>query len=185
MEMLNVPNWYIAYTRPLQEKKVIARFSRKKIEHYCPMKKVKVPWYGLEKIISVPLFTSCVFVRVAQGEHRRIKKIWEVINLVHWLDKPVAIENAEIEMLKNFLSRHTDVVVEKIPVSHNKALPGKHSSFSREKGIMQEVMNGFSKLQWPALGYVLRASQNKELKNSINIIQPDRYQQSPVTDFAV
>ncbi|HKO79320.1 MAG TPA: transcription termination/antitermination NusG family protein [Chitinophagaceae bacterium] len=183
--MFNIPNWYIAYTRPLQEKKVIARFSQKKIEHYCPMKKVKTQYYGREKIMNVPLFTSCVFVHVAPVEHHRIKKIWEVINLVHWLDKPVAIENAEIEMLRNFLNIHTDVTLEKIPVYNNKVLPGKHNSFSKEKGAMQEVMNGFIKLHWPSLGYELRASLNHEFKTSINAIQPDKYNQSSVTKLAI
>lgn len=185
MEILNIPNWYIAYTRPLQEKKVITRFSKKKIEHYCPMKKVKTQYYGREKTMNVPLFTSCVFVHIAPVEHYRIKKIWEVINLVHWLDKPVAIENAEIEMLKNFLNIHTDVVLEKIPISNNRMLSGKHSLFSKDKGTMQEVRNGFVKLQWPSLGYELRANQSQELKTSINTIRPDKYQQSSLTKFAI
>jgi len=185
MEMFNIPNWYIAYTKPLQEKKVIARFSQKKIEHYCPMKKVRTQYYGREKTIDVPLFTSCVFVHVAPAEHTRIKKIWEVINLVHWLDKPVAIENAEIEMLRNFLNLHTDVMLEKIPVSNTRMMPEKHSPSSKEKGIMQEVMNGFIKLQWPSLGYVLRATLNQELKTTINTIQPDKYQQSSLTKLAI
>jgi transcription antitermination factor NusG len=184
MEMFTIPHWYIAYTNPLQEKKVLERFSQKNIEHYCPMKTVMTPYSGRQKTMYVPLFSSYIFVHVAPAEHCRIKKIGEVVNLVHWLDKPVVIENTEIDMLKKFLTLYADIIVEKIPVSNNSIISGKYGPFPNEKGMMQEG-NGFVKLQLPSLGYELRASVNQESKTSINTLQSDKYQQSSLTKIAI
>ncbi len=175
MKMWHTPSWYIAYTRPMQEKKVIARFTKKKIEHYCPMKKVNTYYNGRTKITNVPLFPSCVFVHIAPCDHHRVKKIWEVINIVHWLDQPVAIETAEIEMLKNFLNIHTDVILEKIPVYNSRIVPAQRPAHERP-GIMQEVRNGFVKLLWPSLGYELRVNQSQGLQTSLTTIEQEQHQ---------
>jgi len=186
MEMLTIPKWYIAYTRPLQEKKVIARFFKKNIEHYCPMKNVKTPFSNRQKPMRVPLLTSCVFVHATPAELSRIKKISEVISLVHWLDKPVVVENSEMDMLRKFLNLHSDITIEKIPVSKNSMATVIHSPFLKEKEVAQEVMNSYIKLQWPSLGYELRASlTHQEFKTSISAMQEDKYQQSSLTKLAI
>jgi hypothetical protein len=175
MEMPVIPKWYIVYTRPLMEKKLISRFIQKNIEHYCPMKFVKPTSSYRQKTMHVPLFASCIFVYITSCQHSRIKKIWEVINLVHWMDKPVVIENAEIDMLKRFLNIYTDITIEKIPVSKT-IMALKYNQLPKEKATTQDLMNGFVKLLWPSLGYELKGRMNHEFKTVLNAVQEEKHQ---------
>jgi transcription antitermination factor NusG len=182
MEMLHSPDWYIVYTKLCREKKVADHFSQKNIKNYCPMKRAKPIYSDLFKSTYEPLFTSYVFVYVAPAEHPRIKKIHEVISLVHWLGKPAVIRNAEIDAIKKFLSLYNDVILEKIPVCTNNTISVMHNLLTQEEGMVPEVMNRFVKVQLPSLGYVLKAS--REPTTTIDTLHSENYQQSPVTKFA-
>ncbi len=184
MEMLIVPKWYIVYTRPRMEKKVISRFTQKNIEHYCPMKFVKTSFSSRQKTVLMPLFASCVFVNITPDKHSRLKKMWEVVNLVHWMDKPVVIENSEMDMLKRFLNLYTDITIEKIPVSKNNIMSLKYSSVPAEQSTAQKLMNGFVKLQWPSLGYEIKGRMNHEFKTVLNAVQEEKQQPVLLTKFS-
>jgi transcription antitermination factor NusG len=162
MEMLHIPNWYIVYTCPGREKKVAEIFSQKNIKHYCPIKRVKPQISGWFKTTFEPLFPSYIFVQVALVSHSSIKRIYEVISFVQWLGKPALVRNEEIETIKKFLSLYTDVLLEKIPVRTNGTISVMDNPLIREKGMVQEVMNGFVKVQLPSLGYALKASVSWE-----------------------
>jgi hypothetical protein len=184
MEIVNIPKWHIVYTRPLMEKKLMTRFSQKNIEHYCPMKAIKHLSSSRQKSMPVPLFTSYVFVRVTPDKHPLIKKMWEVINLVHWLDKPIIIENAEIDMLRKFLKMCNEVTIEKIPVSKSSMATLKYNHLLPEKKNTQEV-NSYVKLQWPSIGYELKAGVNQQFATATDTTRDDQYQQPFLTKFAI
>lgn len=175
--MLHIPNWYIAYTKPLREKKVADLFSQKNIEHYCPMKRIKPSYSGRLKTTYEPLFTSYVFAHVAPVEHRRIELIHEVISLVHWLEKPAIIRNEEINTIKKFLSLYTDIILEKISVCTNGTISVTNSPLIQEKGMVAEAMNSFVKVQLPSLGYALKANVTREFIETTNALLPDNDQQ--------
>ena len=159
MDMLHIPEWYIAYTRPSREKKVAYLFSQKNIKHYCPTRRIKPLYSGGPKTIYEPLFTSYVFVHITPGEYSLIKQIREVISLVHWLGKPVVIRNEEIDMIKKFMNFYNDVTLEKIPVCPNRMpIITRGPVIEEEDRKVTGVMNSFVNLQLPSLGYVLKAS---------------------------
>ena len=162
MEMLHIPGWYIVYTRPFREKKVAALFSQKNIEHYCPIQIVKPQYSGFLKTTYEPLFPSYVFVHVAPVEHPRIKSMHEVINLVHWLEKPAVIQNEEIDTIKKFLSLYTGVMLEKIPVRTNGTIFTTDSHLIEGKRMVPELINGFAKVRLPSLGYAIKSRVNWE-----------------------
>jgi len=155
-------HWYLVYTCPLRAKKVAALLSKKNIEHYFPMKKVKSLYPGPLKTTYVPLFTSYVFVRMSLDEHIRIKKLDDVINLVYWLEKPVTVQSEEIDTIKEFLSLYSNVVLEKIPVDTKGTISVLDNHLAHGDEMVQEVINGLAKVHLPSLGYVLKASVSQE-----------------------
>lgn len=56
--------WYIIYTKPSHEKKMIKDLDRIGIETYLPITKEKRKWTDRVKIIACPLFPSYVFVKL-------------------------------------------------------------------------------------------------------------------------
>lgn len=183
--MLNTPNWYIAYTIPFREKKVIDLLSQKKIEHYFPMIKAKPPYLTLFKSLNEPLFPSCIFVHITRPELKCVKRIYEVINLLHWLKDPVTVTNEEIETIKKFLSIYNDVSLEKIPLGIDRPPYVVRSSLiPQEKKIVPEVMNGFIRVKLLSLGYALKASVSLEFIKTANTLLFDNNQQPLSGKFA-
>ncbi len=59
------------------------------------------------------MFTSYVFVRVAETEHNLLKQTDGIINMVYWLGKPAVIRDSEIDLIKKFLNEYTNVKLER------------------------------------------------------------------------
>jgi transcriptional antiterminator RfaH len=56
--------WYLIYTRPRHEKKVVAQLEERRIVSYLPTTKNFRQWHDRKKEIEAPLFPSYVFVYV-------------------------------------------------------------------------------------------------------------------------
>ncbi|HEY4288979.1 MAG TPA: UpxY family transcription antiterminator [Puia sp.] len=54
--------WYLLYTRPHQEQKVVAELNDNDVQVYLPYMKVRKQWSDRIKTVRVPLFPSYVFV---------------------------------------------------------------------------------------------------------------------------
>lgn len=149
--------WYAVYTRPRCEKKVAEILSRKKIENYCPLNKVVRQWSDRKKIIHEPLFTSYVFVRISETELTPLRQTPGIINLVYWLGKPAVIRNSEIEIIKTFLSEHTNIKLEKTPININDKVRVLSGPLMEFEGQVLSVKNRTVKVALPSLGYLMFA----------------------------
>jgi len=58
--------WYVIYTRPQQERKVVQHLSEKQLNHYLPTIEKVRQWHDRKKVIKVPLFPSYVFVHLSR-----------------------------------------------------------------------------------------------------------------------
>lgn len=166
------PAWYIVYTKPTCEKKVIQHLERKKIAHYYPMNRTKKQQNNRVSVILKPLFPSYVFVHTHTDMFHPIKKINGVLSMVHRLKDPATISGEEIKQMKNFLTRYDNVLTEKISDSftHLSALAG-------DEIIQQEDTNYFVKLSLPSMGSVLKASIGLEsVKPTRVLLFPEEYQ---------
>ena len=65
-------HWYVLYTKSNCEKKVAELLNKRGVETYCPINKVYRQWSDRRKQLSVPLFTSYVFVKTEEPELTRI-----------------------------------------------------------------------------------------------------------------
>lgn len=58
----NMRSWYIVYTAPRLERKLMQHLTVAGFNTYCPMQAIYVNWDGKMKEIIVPFFSGCVFV---------------------------------------------------------------------------------------------------------------------------
>ena len=96
-------NWYAVYTKPRWEKKVAETLTNQKIHNYCPLNRVLRQWSDRKKFVYEPLFTSYVFVRVAERQLARLNQLDGILQVVYWLGKPAIIKEEEIEVIRQFL----------------------------------------------------------------------------------
>ncbi|MEO7529772.1 MAG: UpxY family transcription antiterminator, partial [Sediminibacterium sp.] len=96
--------WFAIYTRHKYEKKISQRLMDMNLETYCPVNKVERQWSDRKKIIEDPLFKSYVFVRIDNTERSKVLMTDGVLNFVHYLGKPAVIKDAEVDLIKKYLS---------------------------------------------------------------------------------
>lgn len=58
----NSRSWYVLYTAPRLERKLMQHLTVAGYKTYCPMQTIYVNWDGKTKEIIVPFFSGCVFV---------------------------------------------------------------------------------------------------------------------------
>jgi transcription antitermination factor NusG len=153
--------WYVVYTKPRWEKKVAAQLSRHNIENYCPLNKVLRQWSDRKKIIEEPLFTSYVFVRIEENAQLDVRMIDGILNFVYWLGKPAIIRDAEIDLIKKFLSDHENVQVQPVEVNLSDKVRIISGPFMMREGNVLEIKRKTVKVLLPSLGCSLVAEIKK------------------------
>jgi transcription antitermination factor NusG len=151
-------SWYAVYTRPRWEKKVAALLAKKRIEHYCPLNKVLKQWSDRKKLVEEPLFSSYVFVRIADADKWRIKEIDGILNYVYWLGKPAQIPNHEIETIKRFLNEHESVQLKPLSLKANDQVRIVSGPFMNQQATVQTVKGKHVKVEIPSLNIALTAT---------------------------
>lgn len=160
--------WYAIYTRPRWEKKVAEILTDKKIENYCPLNKVVRQWSDRKKVVFEPLFTTYVFVKTTEKMYTEIRKITGVINFVYWLNKPAVIREEEINSIKDFLSNHYNVHLEKTPVVINDIVRVTSGPLMEYEGNVIAIKSKTVKIILPSLGYMMVAEVAKENIKLVN-----------------
>lgn len=159
--------WYAIYTRPHWEKKAADLLTRKQLENYCPVMKVPKKWADRKKIILQPLFTSYVFVRLADAEFVPALQTDGVLTFVNWLGKPAVIRDEEIQAIQAFLAEHPVVTVERVNVNVKDSVRIINGPLKSLEGEIREVNKSTVKVYLPSLGYMLMAEVER---NNIEII---------------
>ena len=150
-------NWYAVYTRPRWEKKVADLLTRKKIENYCPLNKVKKQWADRKKIVYEPLFTSYVFVYISNQELIPTKETEGIVNFLYWQGKPAVIKQEEIDVIKQFLNEHEAVSIERADINPNDQIQIIHGPLMMREGKVVEVRSKTVKVMIPSIGFNLVA----------------------------
>lgn len=161
--------WYAVYTKPKWEKKVVERLTQSNLECYCPLNKVLRQWHDRKKIIHEPLFTSYVFVRVAENEQGKLNQIDGIITLVRYLGKPAVIRDEEIESIRNFLKEHNHVKLVKTTVDKDDVVQIVKGPLTNQTGSVTAVRNNYVKVMLPSLGYFMVAEINI---NDVTVLPP-------------
>jgi transcription antitermination factor NusG len=109
LNFIDIENWYAVYTKPRSEKKLDALLKKFSIEAYLPLLKLKKKWSDRTKIISMPLFTSYIFVRIVYREsYLKVLNITHAVGFVKSYGNPAIIPESEIEIIKSALIKLTN-----------------------------------------------------------------------------
>lgn len=153
--------WYAVYTKPRWEKKVLDHLTRKKLEAYCPMNKIRKRWSDRVKTIYEPIFKSYVFVRISEEDKTNVRLTDGVINFVYWLGKPAIIRQAEIDTIRRFLKEHEANGVEAISLQPGQKVRVQSGILMDHTGRVVRVMHNQVLVEIESLGYVLIAKLSK------------------------
>lgn len=100
------PNWYAVYTRPSHEKRVSDHFAARDIEFCLPTYRTMHCWKNRRKVeLTLPLFPTYIFARVAWCAHARILAVPSVISIVGNGRQPLALPDWEIDALRSSLKQ--------------------------------------------------------------------------------
>lgn len=155
-------NWYVLYTKPKCEKKVASLLTKKKIENFCPINCKAIKQLRKSKLLYEPLFTSYVFANIEEEEISLLRHVENVVNMAYWKGKPAIIKNEEIVILKDFITNHQDIKLERTKVNINEEphiIGG--PSYSIDGQILM-IKNKSVKVNLPSLGFTLIAEMQEE-----------------------
>ena len=157
-------NWYAVYTKPNCEKEVVSFFSRKKIENFCPMNRVKIQSFRHSKILQEPLFKSYVFVNIDRDDTFLLKQAEGVISLLYWKGKPLIIREDEIAAIKEFITDHNNIELEKTQINLSDIATIEETSYYSKDGKVDALKNDTVKVNLPSLGYAMCAGRKAFLQ---------------------
>lgn len=155
-------NWYAIYSKPRWEKKVLDILTRKGLEAYCPMNKLRKKWSDRMKTVYEPLFKSYVFVYISEEEKLEVRMTDGVINFVYWLGKPAVIKQTEIDTIRRFLKEHEEQGIEAISLEPGQKVKVQSGVLMDKEGKVIKVMHNKVLVQIESLGYVLIATLSKK-----------------------
>lgn len=98
-------NWYVLYTAPRAEKQVKERINMLGVECWLPLHCTPRVWSDRVKIVEIPLFSSYVFVRCTDAVLRDLLKVYGVIRIVFYNQKPAIVRQVEVDAIKEFLKQ--------------------------------------------------------------------------------
>jgi transcriptional antiterminator RfaH len=97
-------NWLVLYTKPKNEVKVAERLAAAGITVYCPLVTSLRQWSDRKKKVTLPLFSSYVFVQLAEVQRAAVFEVPGVVRYLFWLGKPAVVREEEMATLKEMLS---------------------------------------------------------------------------------
>ena len=107
-------------------------------------------------------FSCYVFVYMDESEIILVKQLNHVVNLVYWKDQRAIIQNEEIEAIREFVTHHHNIRLERSRVNLNSlASVIEPPSYSVEGNVVM-IKNKFIKVDLPSLGYRMVAEMEGE-----------------------
>lgn len=100
--------WFAVRTRTNHEKVAQTVLTAKKFESFLPLYRERRTWSDRIKEIEIPLFPGYLFCRSSVEEHRHILNTPGVMSVVGSGRSPIAIPDAEIDNVKQFVASEID-----------------------------------------------------------------------------
>jgi len=97
-----------------------------------------------------------------ESEFEKVKSVYGILNFVYWKGKPAIIQEEEIEVIREFITDHQNIKLEKTKVNLNdvaKVIDGSKYSMT---GNVLTVKNTIVKVNLPSLGFTLVANIETE-----------------------
>ena len=131
-------HWYVLYTKPNKEKKVLTQLEKIGIKTYCPMTTSIRQWSDRKKKIQTPLIARVIFIDCLEADR---SKVFEVPGAQYYLlfcGKPAMVPQGDIEKMQDSLNGDiTKTNVQELKSGDSYTL--ENHGFSGQKGTVQEV----------------------------------------------
>ena len=95
-----IPDWYVIYTHPQQERKIYANLLHQNLTAYLPMQIVVRRWSDRMKQLTTPLFPNYLFVRITDRERASVLKLAGVARFISFEGRAALIADEEIEIIR-------------------------------------------------------------------------------------
>lgn len=129
-----------------------AGLAAKGLEAYLPLNKELRQWSDRKKWVELPLLPSYVFVQVTPEEESKVRLVDGVINYVYWLGKKAVIRDAEIEALKDFVSRHQNIQIERLEYQPGEKIELESGPFKGREATVTGIKGKRLELELKELG---------------------------------
>ena len=96
--------WYALYTRSRHEKSVAEQLHGKRVETFLPLYRTVRRWKNGEHNVELPLFPGYAFARFSLADRLQVLKVPGVVRLVGFNGVPAALEDREVEDLRQALA---------------------------------------------------------------------------------
>ena len=96
--------WFVLYTKPHQELKVVQQLKEIGISSYCPTVKLIKQYSDRKKKIQKPLISSYVMVFIEERKRNAVFSVFGIVRYLFWLGKPAVIQEKEITLMKKHLN---------------------------------------------------------------------------------
>ena len=156
MERVKELQWLVIYTKPRAEKKLAKILDSSGIEVYCPCYSTLRQWSDRKKMVSIPYFTSYLFVKIDYNLRNSILNNPLAICYVKWLGKPVVIHQAEMEAIKHFLEEYPSANLER-SLNPGDNITITNGIFKNQKGIVVRLLRNKAVLKIDKIGYQITA----------------------------
>ena len=96
-------NWFVLYTKPRNELKVVERLRSNGVEAYTPTRTEVRQWSDRTKKVKVPLLPSMVLVSL---QEKQVDMVFEVPGVVRYLfehGKRAKVSNQEVLAMQHYL----------------------------------------------------------------------------------
>lgn len=131
-------NWFVLYTKPNREKKVLSQLEKLGITAYCPMTTVVRQWSDRKKKLEVPLIPRIIFIQCAEADRDRVFIVPGTQHYLFWLGKPAIVKNDEILNMQGWLKNDiSEAKVNELKAGDKYVL--QNSGFEGQEGIVHEV----------------------------------------------
>jgi transcription antitermination factor NusG len=101
----NDNKWYVLYTAPRAEKQVEQRLKKEGITTFLPLHLSPRRWSDRIKLVEIPLFSSYIFIHVAELFLHRAITVQGVSYVVQYDGKPAVLRDSEIIAIHQFLEQ--------------------------------------------------------------------------------
>ena len=144
-------NWFVLYTKPKQELRVVDELSKIGINSYCPTVKMIKQYSDRKKKIEKPLIPSYIMVYIEESKRKSVFSIPGIVRYLFWLGKPAMVHENEINIMK----KHLEGVYSSISIS--KLIIGQiykitEGPLAGNKGKIVEMKKNKVKLELASLG---------------------------------
>ena len=156
-----MPDWRVIYVKSRSEKKVAQRLESYGFPVYCPTQTVMRQWSDRKKKVTVPIFSSYVFVKFSEAENLTVLQTPGVARVVYWLGKPAVIREEEIKVMQDFLSEYSNTELTCHEVQEGDRVKVSHGSFREQQGVVVRTTARRVILQIDCLGVALHADLSR------------------------